>query len=134
MKKKGALLDFAAERDSALLHAFNTLAAGRKYVQVSDLCQQIVKMPTHRFWVSEERARDIMSAIERRGMDVLHGMRQCKQRMFREIYQRYRLLRLREPSKPVLDLVAEVIYSPAPEFYMDPTYATTRLYRARRHA
>lgn len=131
MKKKGSVQEFNAEREAALMAAFSRLASQRKYVQVSDLCRQLVKMPASRFWVSEERARDVVGAMLR-GKEVLNGMRECKQRMFREIHRRFTLLRQRDPDRSMIDLLSEIIYSPAPEYYMEPSNATYLIYAARR--
>lgn len=131
MKKKGAMLDFAAEREAALMSAFCALAAQRRYVQVHSLCRELVKMPASRFYVSEERARDVIGAMVR-GKDVLSGMRQCKRRMFQEIYSRFAAIREREPARSMIDILSEIIYSPAPEYYMEPSNATYLIYHHKR--
>lgn len=129
MKKKGAKQDFAEERIKDLMRGFEMLVRERRHVKMGTLCKKLVKMPASRFWVSEDRARDVVGAMLR-GQQVLNGMRESKRRMFVEIFERVQALLQREPKRSLTDCIVDVIYSPAPEYYMEPGNASYLIYQS----
>lgn len=130
MKKKNSLLEFTLQRSQQLALAFRKAwkeADGAP--NVLELSKTVVKTPAPRFWVSEERATEVMSAWLRHGEDyALYGMREVKKRMFREIMRRVKP-RLAE-GRPLYHIVSDVVNEPAPEQFMTPGNAVFIYYRS----
>ncbi|MDE5872197.1 MAG: hypothetical protein K2H22_09690, partial [Muribaculaceae bacterium] len=62
MKKKGSTSDFTRQRNEELRTAFFS----QNHYSTSDaMLRKTVKTPTSRFWVDPERARDMISRIEK---------------------------------------------------------------------
>lgn len=95
-----------------------------------EIAQTIVAMPAERFYVSEERAAIVISALLA-GKGFPRNMRPPKIRMFSEILRRVLEIRHSNPTLPVSHLVAKVIHTPAPEFYMMPRAALEIIYKVK---
>lgn len=130
MKTLGSTLAFTRERNMALIRTFRRLVADVDHIAPHVIARRLVDSPSPRFWVSEERATAVISAIIR-GKPVLDSMRPSKREMFLEIYRRVCAIRRRHPHRKLLFIVSEVINSPAPKFYMEPSSALERLYKIR---
>lgn len=130
MKSLGSALSFTAERNDALLRAFRHHVQTSPFVRLDDIGRKIVNSPSPRFWVSEERAAAVVSAIMR-GKPVLDTMRPTKREMFLEIHRRVIALKKIHPDWPLGRLVLTVVNSPAPKFYMEPSSALERLFKIR---
>lgn len=131
MKYHGCTLEFTAERNKQLIQAFRRALAAHKHIEINQIAHDVVNTPCTRFWVSEERAVTVINALIK-NKPVLRVMRQSKREMFREIYARYRKLRKIHPTLPVKQIVAKIINSPAPKFYMQPRCAIEIIYKLRR--
>lgn len=121
MKKAGNKCDFNSARDAAIMRAFRAAARCTPIYNYDILAREVASSPCERFWVSEERATIVVSEIIR-GVDSLSSMLPTKRRMFEEIYRRVLHLRSHRQNSPLGSLVAEVVNSPAPEFYLSPRY------------
>ena len=88
-------------------------------------------MPCSRFWVSEERATAVISAMLR-GQPILDTMRPTKREMFLEIFRRVEEKQKEFPDMPLCDIVFFVVNSPAPKFYMKPKHASDTMYKIKR--
>lgn len=130
MKSFGSTLAFTRQRNDALLKAYRRQISESSYVRLCDIGQKIVDSPSPRFWVSEERAAAVVSAIMR-GKNVLDTMRPSKREMFEEIHKRVVALKELHPNRHLCDIVQEVINSPAPKFYMEASSALERLFKIR---
>lgn len=130
MKPFGCTLDFTPERNAALLEAFRREVAAVSSIRLADIGERVVNSPAPRFWVSEERAAIVVSAILR-GKPALDAMRPSKREMYQEIHRRVMLLMEERPGSSLCALVAEVVNSPAPKFYMKASSALERLYKIR---
>lgn len=130
MKSLGAVLAFTRERNAALLNAYRRQIEAVPFVRLGDIGPKIVNSPAPRFWVSEERAAAVVSALLR-GKPVLDTMRPSKREMFEEIFRRVLDLREAHPDWRLSRLVFEVVNSPAPKFYMEPSSALERLFKIR---
>lgn len=128
MKHQGSRPDFTDLRNRELMLTFRRVLAERRYFNVREDFRLVVDQPCSRFWVSEERAAAVVSAMLR-GRPVLAGMRHSKQEMYREIHRRVLAMRASDPSAPLFDLVFAVVGSPAPRFYLSPKYAADIIYR-----
>lgn len=131
MKQPGSILAFTRQRNAALLCAFRRIASADPVIRLDDVAEKVVNSPSPRFWVSEERAAAVISAMMR-GIPVLDSMRPSKREMFTEIYRRVLLLRSTRPESCLLHLVIEVVNSPAPKFYMKASSAIERLFKIRK--
>lgn len=59
-------------------------------------------------------------------------MRPNKREMFLEIHRRISSLRAHNPTTPLLHLLADVIYQPAPKFYLTPRTVGEIIYRIKK--
>ena len=121
MKHPGNGIDFMPERDAELRARYRRLLREAVHIDKPVLLFRLVNMPSSRFWVSEERAAIMVSRMER-GLP-LGPIVPSRQRMYEEIYRRYLLLRGKRPKAPLAELVREVVYQPAPSFYLTPKSA-----------
>lgn len=130
MKSFGSVLAFTRERNAALLKAYKRFVSEADYIRLDEIGEKIVSSPSPRFWVSEERAVTVVSAMLR-GKPVLDTMRPSKREMFKEIHSRVMELREKHPDWKMCRLVSVVIHSPAPKFYMEASSALERLFKIR---
>lgn len=130
MKSFGSVLAFTQERNDALLKAYREQVSTTRVVRLNEIGEKIVNSPSPRFWVSEERAAAVVSAIMR-GKPVLKMMRPTKRAMFEEIHRRVVALKKKHPDWHLCQLVFEVVNSPAPKFYMESSSALERLFKIR---
>lgn len=131
MKYHGCILEFTAHRNKELMRAFREALASCERIDISEVSSRVVNMPCARFWVSEERAAVVISAMFQ-GKDILSKMRPTKREMFLEIFHRVKALRSIYPHLPLFDLVTQVVNSPAPKFYMLPRCAMEIIYKIKK--
>lgn len=130
MKSFGSVLAFTRDRNAALLKAYREQVDAASFVRLNEIGEKIVNSPSPRFWVSEERAAAVVSAIMR-GKPVLETMRPTKREMFEEIHRRVMALKEQHPDWHLCQLVFNVVNSPAPKFYMEVSSALERLFKIR---
>jgi len=128
MKYPGSISDFTQMRNDELIRAFRKVFAQKTFFDITKDYEQVVNMPCSRFWISEARASIVVSAIMR-GQPILNTMRPTKREMFLEIYNRVLAIREKKPDTPLIDIVFEVVNSPAPKFYMKPRHARNIIYK-----
>lgn len=133
MKYHGCILEFTHQRNDELMRAFRKAIATRNFIDISEISQAVVNTPCSRFWVSEERAMVVVSALLK-GRPVLNTMRPTKREMFQEIFSRVLELRKRHPDMPLFDVIMDVVNSPAPKFYMRPRCAMEIIYKIKKGA
>lgn len=121
---------YDAERNRALLRAYRRLLGEMRVVYLPDLFRRLVELPTERFFVSEERATEVVSRMHR-GEPVLRGMLPTKRRMYQDIYDAALLLRGEDATLSLSEAVWRVVNGPAPCFYLTPESAKVILYRLR---
>ena len=126
MKRKGNKSDFTDERNAELRAAFFSQGA---YSTSDESLRQTLRTPTSRFWVDPDRARDIMSRIERDPKSI-ETMLPERQRMYMALYRKYREIRRLHPAKSKVESVTMAIYSGAPEFYLSPSRARHIIYNS----
>ncbi len=125
MKKKGSTSDFTRQRNDELKAAFFNQGV---YSTSDTVMEKIVKTPASRFWVDPDRARDMMSRIEK-DPECMNGMYPERRRMYSELYRKYREIQRRHPNQSKIQSVAMAIYSGAPEFYLSSSRARTIIYQ-----
>ena len=127
MKYFGSILDFTIERNNDLLRAFKEKIAFARVIVMPEIFELVAESPASRFWVSEERATIVISAMI--AGKPLPRMRSNKRDMFEEIYRRYLIARKKYPDKSVYDLVSTIVNQPAPKFYLTPRTVGELIYR-----
>lgn len=118
MKYFGSILDFTHERNADLLRVYRAHLDSASFVIMPEIFALVADSPASRFWVSEERAAIVVSAML--AGKKLPKMRANKREMFEEIFRRFIALRSRFPDANVSQLVAHVVNQPAPRFYLTP--------------
>lgn len=119
MKHAGAAVEFARERADDLMRACDRYMESVPYIRMSEVYGKVAGMPSSRFWVSEERAAQVVRSMLR-GRDPLRGMFPTKREMYTEIFRRVKALRSRRPGMTVVEACSIVVEQPAPKFYMTP--------------
>ncbi len=130
MKPHGTKFEYEEERNADLMRAYREEIAAVSYIRMPDIYHAIVNRPSARFWVSEERAAIVISAMMR-GIPI-DDMRPLKREMFQEIYRRVLALKQRMPYESVCRLVFRVVASPAPKFYLTPGSAKVIICRIKK--
>ncbi len=118
------------ERNHDIMRAFHELIAVSKHIRIADIFAQLVDTPSHRFWVSEERATCVINKMMQG--DDLHYMRPTKRAMFEEIFRRVECMKLNFPMLSLNAIVCRVVREPAPKFYLQPAVAKIYYYRTRK--
>lgn len=134
MKPYGCKFEYEKERNNDLMRAYHELVERSSHICLPVIYEEVVNMPSARFWVSEERAAIVIAAMMKSVNvdEALNDMRQNKKEMFHEIYNRAMKLREKNPMMSVFDLAFNVVRQPAPKFYLTPGSARVIIYRAKR--
>lgn len=127
MKHFGSILEFTRERNRDLLRVYHEKLASATFIVMPVIFELVAQSPASRFWVSEERAAIVISAMEA-GKPLLR-MRDNKREMFEEIYRRYTVLRKQYPEKSTNELTARIVNQPAPKFYLTARTVGEFIYR-----
>ena len=130
MKNFGSILDFTDQRNDDLMRVYRRQLAAARTVVMPEIFELVAASPARRFWVSEERASIVVSAMES-GRPVPR-MRSNKREMFEEIYRRYLLRRAENPGASTFQLVSEIVNQPAPKFYLTPRTVGELIYRIKK--
>ena len=122
MKKPNSVSDFSAARKEHLLKKYReSLGLQSKIpysrINVRRAYRYAADSPAPRFWVSEERAAEVISKIMA-DSSILDNMYREKAEMYLEIYKRVMAIKKESPETPLGDIVFEVVNSPAPRFYL----------------
>lgn len=133
-KKEGSTFEYEQERNEDLMRAYNEQMHAQFCsgfpIHLPTIYKLVAEMPSKRFWVSEERAAIVVSAIMRG--DKLEKMRPTKRRMFQEICRRVMELKRKQPQSTILELTSVVCDQPAPEFYLTPKSIKVIIYQIKR--
>lgn len=130
MKPHGSHFEYEAQRNDDLMTVYHDTIVKAHYVSMPDIYRKVVNSSSRRFWVSEERAAIVVSAMMRG--DKLRNMRPLKREMYNEIYRRVMRLREDSPHLPISQLVARVVEQPAPKFYLTPGSAKVLICKIRK--
>ncbi len=127
MKYFGSILDFTRERNADLMRVYRDKLAEASIIVMPVIFQLVADSPASRFWVSEERAAIVISAMA--AGKPMPRMRSNKREMFEEIYRRYLIMREDYPGMSVYELVTKIVNQPAPKFYLTPRTVGEFIYR-----
>lgn len=131
MKRRGAISDFTAQRNRELLQTFHRLLRDSRGVALGELFGMTARSPASRFWVSELRAAEVISAMMR-GEQFDNQVPQ-KRRMYEELYRRVKSYMGAHAGCRLSDAVFAAVNSPAPEFYLTDKSAKVIIYELRRN-
>lgn len=124
-------MEYSQERSDDLMRAYDEYIQSCDYIRMPDVYNNIVNMPSRRFWVSDIRAALVVAAMMR-GDAHLEKMCQSKREMYEEIYRRVAIMREKHPDKTTSELCAMVVIQPAPKFYLTPGSAKIMVCKARK--
>ncbi len=130
MKPHGSRFEYEDQRNDNLMKVYHEIIVKANHVRMPDIYQMVANSPSRRFWVSEERAAIVVSAMMRG--DPLKRMRPLKREMYNEIYRRVMALRDENPKMPISQLVAQVVEQHAPKFYITPGSAKVLICKIRK--
>ncbi|MBO5445664.1 MAG: hypothetical protein J5995_10045 [Muribaculaceae bacterium] len=125
MKRKGAKSDFSEARNEELRKVF---FSQENYSTCDAAMKKVISTPASRFWVDPDRARDVMSNIERNPA-ILDNMKKERARMYRALFRNYSEIRRANPEKSKISCVSTAIFGGAPEFFLSPATAREIIYR-----
>lgn len=126
MKKQGSVCDYTAARNAELVKNFNAAIRAAKILDLDKICGEVANSPASRFFISEERAYELIIARRRRGHWTISIPLRVE--MIEEIERRAES-RLRSGKAATLrDAVHEAVNSPAPRFYLTPRSCRTIVY------
>lgn len=129
MRRREAVYGFR-ERYDDLNNAYKKALSEGDYSTQYDAMAVAVNMPSKRFWVSEERLVEVINAIEA-GRDVRVSHKSPRYEMFQELYSRYLEYKAAHPELSKLDICSNIIWQPAPKFYMKPSWGLKILHQGR---
>lgn len=121
MCRKGTKLDFLDEMRADLMRNFRDVLSNNKTgMGLNELCEETVKRPARRFYVSNLQAYKVVSKIRKGDYRVLERMPIYRKEMFLEINRRVEecLTRYEYATKPLIFIVAHVLSNRAPRFYI----------------
>lgn len=127
MKYFGSILDFTRERNKDLMRVYHEKLAEASIIVMPVIFELVAESPASRFWVSEERAAIVISAMA--AGKPMPRMRSNKREMFNEIYRRYLIMRKDCPDKSVYEIVTKIVNQPTPKFYLTPRTVGEFIYR-----
>ena len=97
MKKKYSHFEYEDERNEDLMRAYREIREKYPEMKSREIDEEISRMPSKRFWVSEERASIVISAmLKGRKFD---RMGKTKLEMYNEILKRVIELKQKMPNK-----------------------------------
>lgn len=130
MKHKGNTLDFAIERLNALMTVYDQFIAQTPVIRMSEVYTFIAQAPAPRFFVSEQRALAVLTAL-RKSPSALSNMNPLKIKMYQELNRRY--INDTTPGRSAADRLFFAINSPAPSFYLTPGTIKVMITKYRPH-
>lgn len=127
MKYFGSIMDFTAQRNDDIMRVYRKHLQNARFIIMPDIFELVANSPASRFWVSEERAAIVVSAML--AGRPLPRMRSNKREMFEEIYRRFTLEKEKYPQKSLFEIVSHIVHQPAPKFYFTPRTIGELIYR-----
>lgn len=132
MKYNGCILEFTHRRNAELMKAFRNALARQRFIDINQVSEEVVNTPCSRFWVSEERAFAVISALLKGKKHILNDMRPTKREMFQEICRRVETMQMQQTKATLFELVTKAVNSKAPKFYMKPRCAMEIIYKIKK--
>ena len=108
--------EYEDERNRDLVSAYKKVLAETSGIFQRQVFAAVVKMPASRFYVNEERAERVVSAMYRRPLP--ESTSDGRRRMYEDIKTRVDRVRSRCPEWSLARCIDFVVSQPAPEFYL----------------
>lgn len=106
------------QRDLAIFRAYTKALAEHHFSCDTEACNWVRKQPAPSFFTSPEFCQIIVSRLLRGKDSNLKGARRAKFEELKRLYlERVDLPRFK--GKPMIDICNEIVYLPAPEFYLE---------------
>jgi len=133
MKHKGNNIIYITQRNKELYEAYLQELADAAIVRKRDIYRRVVLRPCSRYWISEERARDMINMIDR-GIPIdkiATGHRCYKSKtentiyrdMLLSLYDVFCRVRDQNPDMSRFEQVCIACSTPAPQFFITPCSA-----------
>jgi len=103
------------------------------YTTQLEALEVAVNRPSKRFWVSPERLSEVVNAIETGG-DARLKPEGLRRELYEELYRRYVEYRKEYPFLSKIEICTELVYQPAPKFYLKASWALKVFYRGRKRS
>lgn len=124
-------LEFKEERDEDFMNVYAEVVHGygkkAPYIKKEALLAEAILSRAKRFYVSPEQAQRIVSRLLRGKTVVFKN--DLKKEMYLTILERVKLLSQKEPDVPLSRIISDVIYMPAPRFYITVESASILFYQ-----
>lgn len=117
MKKPNSFSEFNDQRRRHLLAKYRESIARQSRIVAETAFRDAADSPAPRFWVSEERATEVISKLLSNPA-LADKMYEEKKKMYLEIYRRVKKLMAVYPNAPLNAIVFKVVNSEAPHSYM----------------
>lgn len=131
MKKKGSVSEFGQERNERLVAAFKANLRYLGEIPIEEIFSRAAASLAPRFYVSERRASEVMSRIDRG--DTLSTMTPLRRAMYNDIYRIVTEYRNAHPGCSTYEATFHAVNSEAPSFYVTGASARVILSRFRNH-
>ena len=142
MKHHGSKSLYVTLRNQELYNAYLQELAAADHINVREVCRLAALHPCSQFWISEERAREVIRQLDH-GIPIEQVARGKKcykstadsesyRAMIEELYGVYKRLRSENPEASVFELTCMAVNSPASQFFLTPESARKCIYKYRR--
>lgn len=125
-------MEYGEDRSRDLARAYHLYVSTHRLIVMGELYAFLAHTAAPRFYVSETRACQVVSAMNDGKKDACRGMRRQKREMFKEIHKRAMVIAEDEPDMPFRDIIRKVIRQQAPTFYMSVASIKACLCRMRK--
>lgn len=117
MKRFGAECEFKRERNDEIMKLYRAYVRRVRRIDLTEISEELSRMPASRFWISEERALIVVSQM-RRGIALPSSTRPMKRRLYYDLYARTLQVLRGAPGITLTEAVRRAVDSPAPSFYL----------------
>lgn len=120
-KKKGACSEFIQQRNTELLAAYKAELKKAQYQNLDfGFWKRVVDTPATRFWVSPERALEVMKLFLKGKNTIGKGR---KSEMYLALFFALKEQIEKNPHLPLLHNVERAVFSPSPKMFLTPNSA-----------
>ncbi|MDE6010528.1 MAG: hypothetical protein K2F87_03645 [Muribaculaceae bacterium] len=127
MKKPGSTCDYTQAKNDELVKAFYAYVGRTVMIDLDAIFRQIADSPASRFFISEERAYELVRRYRSSGKwDMANPLRVA---MLDQIHSNAMGLMASDARLTLKDAVYEAVNSPAPKFYLTPKSCRQLIYK-----
>lgn len=126
MKKRGNISLHTSQRNEEICRIFKNCIGNPDCRNITDIFKVVARQPASRFFVSEERALQIISQKRTSGRWPINSP--TRLRLFKDLEKIVNKIIARTPDISLNDAVWEAVNSPAPSLYLTPGSCRTIIY------